>query len=142
MKLSRKCEYALLALIDIGLNGKTNPVKIGDICERKDIPKKFLEQILLILKGSGYVKSRRGSEGGYMLAKPSSEISLAEVVRLFDGALAPVESVSSYFFEHTPVEKSPALLSLFQEIRDYISTLMETTTLADILCREKEVDCS
>ena len=142
MKLSRKCEYALLALIDIGFNGKSAPVKIGEICERNDIPKKFLEQILLVLKGSGYVKSRRGSEGGYMLAKPSSEISLAEVVRLFDGALAPVESVSSYFFEHTPIEKSPALLSLFQEIRDYISSLMEKTSLEDILCRDLEKDCT
>ncbi|MDF1568475.1 MAG: Rrf2 family transcriptional regulator [Spirochaetaceae bacterium] len=136
MKLSRKSEYALLALIDVATFGVETPVKISDICERKTIPRKFLEQIVLILKGAGYVRTRRGSDGGIWLSKDPSDISLAEIVRLFDGALAPVESVSTYFFEHTPVEKSPALLAVFRQVRDTISGIMEDTTLADIIKRE------
>ena len=134
MKLSVRSEYALLALIDLAENSNENTIcTIGAIAERKKIPKKFLEQILLILKRGGYVKSRKGAAGGYRLAKNSSEISVAEVVRLMDGALAPVESVSTYFYESTPIEQSPRLINLFKDIRDYIAEKLESTSLADLL---------
>ena len=108
-------------------------VKIEDISRRKDIPRKYLEQILLILKGSGYIRSRRGVEGGYKLSKPPDAISLAEILRLMDGALAPIESVSRYFYEPSPIEKHEPLLNLFKDIRDYIAQKMESTTLADLI---------
>ncbi|MBU0615970.1 MAG: Rrf2 family transcriptional regulator [Nanoarchaeota archaeon] len=133
MKLSRKSEYACLALIDLSEHYDEGLVKIDDISKRKDIPKKYLEQILLILKGAGYLRSHRGAEGGYRLAKKPSEVTLAEIIRLIDGALAPVESVSKYFYEHTPIEKSKKLILLFRDIRDYIANKLEKTTFADIL---------
>lgn len=105
MRLSRKCEYACLALVDLARYDK-KLVKINEISQRQNIPKKFLEQILLILKGAGYVASRRGVNGGYKLAKDPDKITLAEIIRLFDGPLAPVESASEYFYETTPIEKS------------------------------------
>ena len=132
MKLSSKSEYACLALIDLAEHYERGLCTIGDIARHKGIPKKFLEQILLVLKRSGYVKSRKGAEGGYRLAKPASGISVAEVVRLMDGALAPVESVSKYFYEPTPIEQSKALVSLFRDIRDYIAARLEKTTFADL----------
>jgi Rrf2 family protein len=107
-------------------------VKVEDICKRKDIPKKYLEQIFLILKGAGYVKSKRGASGGYKLSRPPEDISIAEIVRLMDGALAPVESVSRYFYEQTPIEKHEPLLQVFREIRDYIADKMEDTSFADL----------
>jgi len=132
MKLSRRSEYACLALIDLAENLGSQPVRIGDISARKEIPRKYLEQILLILKRSGHVRSVRGPRGGYRLARPPGRIRLAEIIRLMDGALAPVESVSRYFYEHTPIEGQKKLLRVFRDIRNYVARKLEKTTLADI----------
>lgn len=132
MKLSTKSEYACLSLIDLAEHQSSGLCKIEGIAGRKKIPKKYLEQILLILKRTGYVTSKRGAEGGYKLAKPAASIILAEVIRLMDGALAPVESVSTYFYEETPISQNEKLLSVFREIRDYISDKMESVTIADL----------
>lgn len=134
MKLSFKSEYACLALIDLAQHYSDGGVcKIADISARMEIPKKFLEQILLILKRTGYVKSQKGPEGGYKLAKSPDQIKLAEIIRLMTGALAPVESVSKYFYEPTPIEKSAPLLAVFQDIRDYTANKLENTTFADLI---------
>ena len=133
MKLSKKSEYACLALIDLSEQYHADLVKIEELSIRKKIPRKYLEQILLQLKSSGYVKSVRGSSGGYKLAKDPSCISVAEIVRLMDGALAPVESASLYFYEHTPIEQSEKLIIVFRDIRDYISDKLEKTNFADLL---------
>ncbi|MBD3391415.1 MAG: Rrf2 family transcriptional regulator [Chitinivibrionales bacterium] len=132
MKLSSKSEYACLALVDLTERYGLGLSTIAGIAERKNIPKKFLEQILLVLKRAGYVKSRKGAEGGYRLNKPPRQISVAEIVRLMDGALAPVESVSKYFYEPTPIEQCKPLVSIFRNIRDYIARKLETTTFADL----------
>ena len=133
MKLSTKSEYALLALIDMSEQKSEGFIKISDICARKDIPQKYLEQILLVLKGAGLVLSRRGLDGGYKLARKPSEISLAEVIRLLDGALASTGSVSKYFYEETPIGRNKKLQGVFKEIRDYISDRMENTSLEDLI---------
>jgi len=133
MKLSKKSEYACLALIYLARHYPNSYVKTENIAAENSIPKKYLEQILLLLKGTGYVRSRRGSEGGYHLQKNPSEITLAEIIRLMDGALAPVESVSKYFYESTPIEKSKKMLGLLQEIRDYIANKLEQTTFQDLV---------
>jgi Rrf2 family cysteine metabolism transcriptional repressor len=133
VKLSRKSEYACLALIDLAENLVKGHVRTGDISARKNIPRKYLEQILLTLKRSGYVRSVRGPGGGYRLSRAPGEITLAEILRLMDGALAPVESVSRYFYERTPIEGQRKLLRVFKRIRDYVARELETTTLADII---------
>lgn len=136
MRLTHKSEYALLALIDLteaAPGGMTGYRRTLDIAEAKGIPKKYLEQILLTLKRSGYVKSRQGAEGGYMLAKAPSKIHLAEIIRLMDGPLAPADSVSTYFYQSTPIEKSEKLLEILRDIRNYISDKLEKTTLADLV---------
>lgn len=133
MKLSTRSEYACLALIDLSENYSNGLVKIEDISKRKKIPQKYLEQILLLLKNEGYVKSKTGKNGGYSLAKKPNKISIAEIVRLMDGALAPVSSVSKYFYEESAVEQSKKLMTLFGDIRNYISNKMEKTTFADLV---------
>lgn len=134
MRLSRKSEYALLALIDLAKHyGKDEPPKIIEVAERNDIPKKYLEQIFLQLKGAGYVRSIRGSRGGYELAKQPDKITLAEIIRLIDGPLASVGSASLYFFEHTPIEKNEKLLQVFKEIRDIVAQKMESLTLSEFI---------
>jgi len=137
MKLSKKTEYACLALIDLSESYRDKVVKIQDISLRRKIPKKYLEQILLLLKNSGYVESIRGVNGGYKLIKEPSQISLAEIIRLIDGPLAPVGSVSKYFYESTPIEQSKKMMGVLRDIRDYISDIMETTTFEDLVQERK-----
>ncbi len=132
MKLSTRSEYACLALIDLARHHGEGFVSTGVIAERQEVPRQYLEQILLLLKRAGYVRSRRGTGGGYRLARDAASISMAEVIRLLDGALAPVESVSRYFYEPTPISRNPRLLQVFGEIRDFVSDKMESTSFADL----------
>ena len=134
MKLTFRSEYALLALMYLKRRRGDGFVSVETIATDRGIPYRFLEQILLVLKRGRYVKSIKGKHGGYRLAKDPGAITLAEIIRLLDGALAPTESVSRYFYEPTPIEKEKALLKLFKEIRDFISRKLEGITLADI-CR-------
>jgi len=133
MKLSTKSEYACLALIDLAENYSKGLIKSDEIAVRKKLPKKFLDQILFTLKNAGYIKSKRGADGGYRLAMDPSQITLAEILRLMDGPLAPVYSVSTYFYEKTPIEQNKKMWRILKEIRDYIAKKMENTTLADLI---------
>ena len=133
MKLTTKSEYSLLALLYIARHQDRGFVKIENICEAYDIPRKYLEQLMLVLKQSGLVKSRRGARGGSVLARPARKITAAEVIRLMDGPLAPIESVSKYFFFPTPLDREKKLIRVFKEIRNYISGKLERLTLADLL---------
>ena len=133
VRISRKCEYALRAVFELATVDDGRPVKTHRIAAAQNIPIRFLEVILNELRHAGIVESRRGNAGGYMLARPPANISLAEVIRLMDGALAPTESVSTYFFSHTPLEKEAGILGVLREIRDYISNRLEKVTLADLV---------
>lgn len=133
MKLTTRSEYSLLALIFIARHQDEGFVTIDSICSRYNIPRKYLEQLLLVLKQNRYLKSRRGSGGGYILARPAERITLADIIRLMDGALAPVESVSEYFYHDTPILQEDKLIDIFRDIRDYISGRLERLTLADMV---------
>lgn len=133
MKLTSRSEYALLALVYLARNESEGFISVETIAVAQEIPPKFLEQILLALKRAKYLRSAKGQHGGYRLARPANKISLAEVIRLFDGALAPTESVSLNFYEPTPIEKEQSLVAVFKEIRDYVSNTLETTTIADVV---------
>ena len=132
MKLTARSEYALLALVYLSRRGDAGFLSAETIALAQSIPYKYLEQILLALKRARYVRSSKGQHGGYCLGRPAATITLAEIIRLFDGALAPTESVSEYFYESTPIEKEKNLVRLFREIRDYIADKLEHTTLADV----------
>jgi Rrf2 family transcriptional regulator, cysteine metabolism repressor len=133
MKLTARSEYALLALVHLARQNAGEVVSADSIARAKAIPPKFLEQILLTLKRARYLHSTKGQRGGYQLAKPADAVTLAEIVRLFDGALAPTESTSKYFYSPSPIEKERRLLRLFREIRDSVSNRLEAATIADML---------
>ena len=133
MKLTTKSEYSILALLYIARNEKRGFIKIDDICSECSISKKYLELLFSILKQNHYIKTKRGSCGGYKLAKPASKISIAEIIRLMDGALAPMESVSVYFFSPTPLSKEKKISKVFKQIRDYIAHRLETLKLSDLI---------
>lgn len=132
MKLTSRSEYALLALIYLSRQPEAEFISVETIAAAQQIPAKYLEQILLTLKRSRYLASSKGQRGGYKLARPAKAITVAEVIRLFDGALAPTESVSTYFYEPTPIEKERGLIRIFKEIRDFVADKLERTTIEDI----------
>ena len=132
MKLTNRSEYALLALVYLARHEAEGYLSVDTVALAQGIPPKFLEQILLALKRARYVRSTKGQHGGYRLARPADKITLAEVIRLFDGALAPTESVSQFFYEPTPIEKEDSLVRVFKDIRDYVSLKLDSTTIFDV----------
>ena len=92
--LSCRAQYATRAILDLSLLYAEGPIRIHDIAERQNIPFKFLQQILVSLRMTGFVQSRKGPGGGYLLAMAPQEITLGAVVRAIDGPIAPISCVS------------------------------------------------
>jgi Rrf2 family cysteine metabolism transcriptional repressor len=138
MKLSTKGEYASRAMLEIALHADEGPLHIRDISAAQDIPERFLEQILLLLKRTGYLRSKKGPDGGYYLAKPASQISVAEVIRVMDGPLAPIDCVSVTARQVCPREAHCGLRGLWKETRDAIAAILERTTFADLAERTRK----
>ncbi|HOW58261.1 MAG TPA: Rrf2 family transcriptional regulator [Candidatus Omnitrophota bacterium] len=133
MKLTTRSEYAFLAMLSIARSKEKGYIPLSKIAKEQKLPIKYMEQLMQTLCRAGYLSSTRGKEGGYRLAKPSQEITIAEIIRLFDGALAPTESVSTYFYRSTPLLKEKKLIKMMKKIRDYIAHTLETHTLADVI---------
>ncbi len=133
MKLTTKSEYSILALIYIARNQNDHFVKTDEICDHYAIPRKYLEQLLMVLKQNGFIKAKRGASGGYRLSEGPDKITIARIIRLMDGALAPSESVSTYFYSETPLTREEKMLSILKNIRDYIANTLEKTTLLDLI---------
>jgi Rrf2 family protein len=137
MRLSTKGEYASRAMLELSLRHETGPLHIREISEAQNIPLRFLEQILLLLKRAGYLKSRKGQRGGYVLSKPPSEITVAEVIRVMDGPLAPIDCVSVMAHEACPMETACGLRWLWKDVRDAVAGILEQTTFADLVARSR-----
>lgn len=132
MKLSTRGEYAARAVMEIALQGGQRPVKIRDIAQRQDIPPKYLESILLTLQRAGIVRSKRGANGGYYLARPAEAITVGEVIRAMDGPLAPIGCVSVSAYEFCPRESICSLKWVWQETRNAIANVLDNTTFAEV----------
>ena len=135
MKLSKRGEYGLRALQDLAAHYGEGPIPNKDLSKRNNIPSRFLEQILLTLKHGQIVRSQKGPRGGYYLARPPQQITLAEAVRLLDGPLAPISCVSETAFEPCgcPDMEACGLRRVMKEVRDTVAEMMERTTLADLV---------
>src|ERR1043166_7163429 len=137
MKLSKRGEYALRALIDIGIAHELGRelVQISELAQQERLPVKFLEQILTQLKEAGFVDSRRGKHGGYFLAKPAERIKFGAVVRIIDGPLAPISCVSQTAYERCtcPDEAHCGLRMLMLDVRNAIANILDRYTLADVV---------
>jgi len=139
MQLSLRGEYALRAMLVLGVHKDSGVVRIQEISEQQNIPKRFLEQILNDLKSGGFVESRRGVSGGYRLAKKPEQISLAAIVRHIEGALAPVSCVSENFYEKCscPDESRCAIRAAMKEVREAVVKVAERITVADLCERSR-----
>jgi Rrf2 family protein len=135
MRLSTKGEYASRAMLELSRRYGEGPIHSREISMAQEIPPRFLEQILLLLKRAGYLKSRKGQKGGYVLAKPPGGINVAEVIRVMDGPLAPIDCVSVMAHETCPMEGTCGLRWLWKEVRDAVAGILERTTFADLVER-------
>jgi Rrf2 family protein len=138
MKFSMKSDYALRVMITlVECYGKA-PVSIREMAKINDVPKRFLEQIMLELKEKGYVDSTLGRDGGYFLSEAPERITMGEVVRHFDGILAPIACVSATHYQQCSQENTCKFRKIPLDIRNYIASLLDNVTLAD-LSRNKPV---
>ena len=144
MKLSVRGEYALRALMILARDYKEGDsvIRIQELSDKQNIPKRFLEQILNDLKSASIVESKRGVAGGYRLRRPPEKITLAEIVHHIEGSLAPVSCVSEKFYEKCscPDESRCAIRSVMKEVRDNIVKVMEQTSLADLAERSRQLE--
>ncbi len=134
--LSQKCKYALQALLSLAREPTQELLLVSDIAERENLPKKFLEAILLELNRNGLVRSRRGRGGGYALAKPADLITFGQVVRIIDGPLAPLSCVSVNYYrrcDDCKDEQTCDIRKVMRRVRDAIATELDGTSLQDAI---------
>jgi Rrf2 family protein len=130
MNISVKGEYALQAIFDLASQPPGEPVKIADIARRQHIPQKFLELILSGLKQAGFVESRRGAEGGYLMARPPESLTVGEVLRFIEGP-SPAK-VRLRRKAETPFS------AMWQDVDRAVCDIVDHTTFADLLRRWTE----
>ena len=137
MKLSKRGEYALRSLINLGIAAEVHRplVRVAELASAEKLPVKFLEQIMQSMKDAGLVESERGKFGGYRLARPTGKIYIGEVVRLIDGPLAPIGCVSHSAYEKCscPDETHCGLRMLMLDVRNAIAGILDRYTLADVV---------
>ena len=133
MQLSMRTDYALRALFTLVEHHGGNPIPIGELARRNDVPKRFLEHIMLDLKARGWVESLPGKRGGYLLKKNPAKITMGEVVRHFDGYLAPIACVSVTDYKRCTQESVCRFRRVLLQARNMVAELMDTSTLADVL---------
>jgi Rrf2 family protein len=134
--ISQKAKYALRALAALARAEEGKPMLIGEIADKQNIPKKFLEQILLDLKHRGYVISKRGKEGGYLLLKSPGEITFGEILRLIDGPIAPLPCLSQTAYrkcDDCPSEIECEIRHVFARVADATRDVLFSATIADTL---------
>ena len=137
MHLTRRGEYALRTLIRIGVAHSLGRevIAVSELATAEKLPLKFIEQILGQLRGAGYIDSRRGKFGGYLIAKPLAKIKMGEIVRLIDGRLAPIACASETDYEccSCPDEEHCGLRMLMIDVRNAIARILDRYTLADVV---------
>lgn len=137
MHLTKKGEYALRALINLGIAkevGRTH-VSVSELTGLSQLPLKYVEQILHQLRLAGYVDTRRGKYGGYYLAKPMNQIKIGDIVRLLDGPLAPISCASQTAYAPCtcPDEAHCGLRMVMVDVRNAIANILDRYSLADIV---------
>lgn len=140
--LSKKAKYALNALVKLTKHYDEGPLLISEIAQSENIPKKFLEAILLDLKNAGILNSKKGRGGGYYLIKNPKDVNMAEVIRLFDGALALLPCVTYKYYERCEEcrdEETCGIRRVIKEVRDETVNILKNNSLADIVEREKQI---
>ncbi len=138
MRISTKGRYALRIMLDLATADQDQPVRVKEIAKRQDISVKYLEQIITVLVKAGYLKSNRGPQGGYRLAKPPKEYTVGMILRLTEGSLAPVACLEDE--ENTCPRKDYCVtLRIWKEIDDAVRRVVDKYTLEDLVQWQRNV---
>jgi Rrf2 family transcriptional regulator, cysteine metabolism repressor len=137
MSVSQKSQYALRALFELAKSRDDGPIAVADIADAQAIPRRFLELILAQLRRVGFVASHRGVQGGYTLAVSPGAISVADILRALDGSLAPVKCIATESPTHCRLKGECVFADLWKRARDAVAKVYETTTLQDLLEKER-----
>ena len=137
VRLSRRSEYGIRALVDLVRQAEARPMALAALAERNNLPPKFLEQIMSTLKRGGIVRTTLGAHGGYAMAMSPSEVTVGRVIRLLDGALAPLPCVSLRYYARCscPDEATCTLRDVMLDVRDAMLEILDNETLADLAAR-------
>jgi Rrf2 family protein len=141
--LSRRAKYGLRALIHLARHHGEGPIQIRDISEKLHIPRKFLEAILLDLRNEGILQSRKGREGGYLMARAPDTVPLGRIIRLIDGPLASVPCVSHTAYaqcDDCPDEGTCVIRWVMKEVRDATAKILDEATLDKLVDRINEAE--
>lgn len=138
MQISTRGRYALRIMLDLAIYGKGELVKVKDIASRQEISEKYMEQIISVLKKAGYVKSIRGAQGGYMLAKQPDEYTAGMVLRLTEGSMAPVACLEDEVNECDRAGQC-VTLRLWKMLDKAIEQVIDKVTLADMIGWYEEI---
>ena len=136
MRVSAKGEYALQALLDLARQGTEGLRPIQEIAARQGIPQRYLEQVLLQLKRAGFLDSRRGSAGGYRLARPAAEVTVGAVLRAVEGSVAGAEPRRGGRQDRG--DHRGDLVDLWQEVADAVSAVVDGVTIEDLRRRAED----
>lgn len=136
MKISTKGRYALRLMLDLALNSNGEQITIKSIAARQEISDKYLEQIISLLNRAGYVKSVRGAQGGYKLAKTPSEYTVGMILRLTEGSLAPVDCLEE---DRNECERSSDCVTrdVWEEIYEAVNAVVNRITLQDLVDKQR-----
>src|SRR5580765_961029 len=140
--LSKKAKYAIKALLALAAHDRHEPMRIADLAREEQLPLKFLELILLGLKNQGILQSRKGKGGGYLLARDPADIYLGQIVRMFDGPLAPVPCASQTAYvacADCPSEAVCGVHLAMREVRDATAKILDGTSIASLLRKVDQV---
>lgn len=138
MLISQKCQYALRAIFELAKRSGQGPVKIAQIAEAQMIPVRFLEVILSQLKQAGFVKSQRGSKGGYTLSRSPGELTVGEVIRFMQGPVGPVDCVVTGSKSKCRLYGSCAFLPMWEKVQSVVSEVYDGTTFQHLVDQEKQ----
>ena len=137
MKISTKGRYAVRVMLDLALNNTGEYIKVKDIAARQEISEKYLEQIISILNKAGYVKSVRGAQGGYKIAKNPSNYTVGMILRLTEGSLNPVACLDDEVNECERCDTCETL-GVWKELAKAINNVVDNVTIADLVERQQE----
>ncbi len=140
--LTKKAKYAIKAMIYLSKKKKGEHALISEISESEHIPKKFLEAILLDLRKAGYLGSKKGKGGGYYLIKPAEEVNMADVLRLFEGAIALVPCVAHKYYERCEEcvdEETCPIREVFRIVREHTVNILKENNFAEVISKEKRL---
>ena len=139
MKVSTKGRYGLRAMLDMALHQNEGPMAVHIVAERQGLSDRYLEQLMVPLKKAGLVKSVRGPQGGYVLAKEPRDITVGEIIRALEGPIAPVDCVSEEYPEECERAEFCVARLIWSKVRDSIAEVLDSFSLEDLVQESRRI---